>query len=213
MNNISKRILTSIVLISLIYLSIKSSFFLLVLLLVISFLTIKEINLIFKRIFIKNSFSLFTANLISVFYISIFAIIIWNNLSSSYISMIFLLFICVMSDIGGFIFGKLMGGKKLTKISPNKTYSGCIGSFIFSLTFGYLFYYFQKNSLIFEINIFLLIILVSLFSQLGDLTISFFKRKANMKDTGSILPGHGGILDRIDGILVAIPLATMLISL
>tara|TARA_Y100000816_G_C25661713_1_gene351235 strand:+ start:147 stop:503 length:357 start_codon:yes stop_codon:yes gene_type:complete len=118
-----------------------------------------------------------------------------------------------MSDIGGFIFGKLIGGKKLTRISPNKTYSGVIGSFLFSFIFAYLFYYFQKNFLIFEINIFLLITLVSLSSQIGDLTISFFKRKANMKDTGYILPGHGGILDRIDGILIAIPFGTMLILL
>ena len=217
MSNILKRIITSIVLISLIYLSIISSLFLFIFLFLITFLAFKEFNFIFKKIFIKNSFSVFVSNFLSVLYLSLFAVIIWINLTSFSIdritSLIFILLICVMSDIGGFIFGKLIGGKKLTRISPNKTYSGVIGSFLFSFIFAYLFYYFQKNFLIFEINIFLLITLVSLSSQIGDLTISFFKRKANMKDTGYILPGHGGILDRIDGILIAIPFGTMLILL
>ena len=126
-------------------------------------------------------------------------------------TLIFLILICILTDIGGFIFGKLIGGKKLTKISPNKTYSGMLGAIIFSLLFGYLFYY-QVNILILDINIFIFIIIISLISQLGDLMVSFLKRKAKMKDTGSILPGHGGILDRIDGILLAIPVGIFLIS-
>ena len=126
-------------------------------------------------------------------------------------TLIFLILICILTDIGGFIFGKLIGGKKLTKISPNKTYSGMFGAIIFSLLFGYLFYY-QVNILILDINIFVFIIIISLISQLGDLMVSFLKRKAKMKDTGSILPGHGGILDRIDGILLAIPVGIFLIS-
>ena len=126
-------------------------------------------------------------------------------------TLIFLILICILTDIGGFIFGKLIGGKKLTKISPNKTYSGMLGAIIFSLLFGYLFYY-QVNILILDINIFVFIIIISLISQLGDLMVSFLKRKAKMKDTGSILPGHGGILDRIDGILLAIPVGIFLIS-
>ena len=126
-------------------------------------------------------------------------------------TLIFLILICILTDIGGFIFGKLIGGKKLTKISPNKTYSGMLGAIIFSLLFGYLFYY-KVNILILDINIFVFIIIISLISQLGDLMVSFLKRKAKMKDTGSILPGHGGILDRIDGILLAIPVGIFLIS-
>ena len=117
----------------------------------------------------------------------------------------------MLTDVGGFVFGKLIGGKKLTKISPNKTYSGMLGAIIFSLLFGYLFYY-KVNILILDINIFVFIIIISLISQLGDLMVSFLKRKAKMKDTGSILPGHGGILDRIDGILLAIPVGIFLIS-
>ena len=88
-----------------------------------------------------------------------------------------------------------------------------VGSFLFSLSFGYLFYHTQKDTLIFDLNIFIIIIIVSLTSQIGDLMISFLKRKAKIKDTGSILPGHGGILDRIDGMLAAIPLGIFLISI
>ena len=112
---------------------------------------------------------------------------------------IFILLICASSDIGGYIFGKTIGGIRLTKISPNKTISGSIGSFIFSLTPLLLFNY----DLILKNLLFCLI--VSLSCQLGDLIISYFKRLNRIKDTGNILPGHGGLLDRIDGIIFAIP--------
>ena len=217
MNNLTKRILTSVVLLSLIYFSIMYPLFLLLFLTAIYFFAFKEISFIYKRIFNKKFFFIFIANLLSVTYLFIFVFIVWINLGSSNIekitSLIFLLLICIFTDTGGFIFGKIIGGKKLTKISPNKTYSGVIGSFLFSLTFGYLFYIFQKNVLIFEINVFLMIFIVSLLSQIGDLTISLLKRKANVKESGSLLPGHGGILDRIDGILMAIPFGILLISL
>ena len=136
-----------------------------------------------------------------------------NEFDSNYIYLLLVTFICVLTDIGGYLFGKFFKGPKLTKISPNKTYSGMIGSLLFSLFFGFLYYYFQKNILILNINVFIVILIVSLISQFGDLVISFLKRKAKMKDTGSILPGHGGILDRIDGILLAIPLGIVLISI
>ncbi len=217
MTNIIKRILTSFVLISLIYLSILNSLFLLFLLVVIAFFALKEFNLIYNLIFKKNYFLIFISNLLSIFYLSIFLLICWINFGSSNIenivTIIFILSICIMTDIGGFIFGKIIGGRKLTVISPNKTYAGMIGSFLFSLIFGYSFYYFQKNLINFEINVLIIIVIVSLLSQLGDLIISLFKRKAKIKDTGTILPGHGGILDRIDGILLAIPVGTILISL
>ena len=217
MNNLTKRILSSIVLLCLIYFSMVNALFLLFFLIVIFFLTIKEINLIYKHIFNKNFFFVFIANFLSVTYLSIFLIIIWIYLGFSEIdktvTLIFILSICVLTDIGGFVFGKLIGGKKLTKISPNKTYAGMFGSFIISLIFGYLFYYFQRDILVFKINILLIIMIVSSLSQFGDLIISLFKRKAKIKDTGSVLPGHGGILDRIDGILIAIPFGIILISL
>ena len=215
MSYINKRILTSIVLLLVIYLCIKNSYILFVSLLLINFVSINEFSRLFKNIFKHNLFLIFFSNIFSIIYLSIFSIMIWINLASEKdiqtMTLIFLILICVLTDIGGFIFGKLIGGKKLTKISPNKTYSGMFGAIIFSLLFGYLFYY-QVNILILDINIFVFIIIISLISQLGDLMVSFLKRKAKMKDTGSILPGHGGILDRIDGILFAIPVGIFLIS-
>ena len=126
---------------------------------------------------------------------------------------LYIISICFSTDIGGYVFGKLIGGKKLSKISPNKTISGTIGSFIFSivplvifLNLGYLNFKFDSNNI-------LVCLLVSLISQLGDLFISFFKRKAKIKDTGKLLPGHGGVLDRVDGIIFAIPFAYFLLKL
>ena len=110
--------------------------------------------------------------------------------------------VCVLSDIGGYIFGKTFKGKKLTKISPKKTYSGMIGSYLISITVS--LYLFNNHYEIKELII--LSFLISSISQSGDLFISFLKRKAKLKDTGSIFPGHGGILDRFDGLIFAIPL-------
>ena len=134
--------------------------------------------------------------------------------------------LCISTDIGGFIFGKTLKGPKITKISPNKTYSGAIGSLIVSLT-GSLIYieYISTSSLLsFQIGYvphstehnlltLLIILAISLISQMGDLTISYFKRLAKIKDTGSILPGHGGLLDRIDGIIFAVPFSYIIFNL
>ena len=123
--------------------------------------------------------------------------------------------ICISTDLGGYIFGKTFKGPKITKISPNKTYSGMVGSFLLTVTFyillNYLKKYFELNLQFSVYNLFL-IILISCTCQLGDLIISYFKRLSNLKDTGSIIPGHGGLLDRIDGIIFAIPLSYMLIK-
>jgi len=124
--------------------------------------------------------------------------------------------ICVFSDIGGYVFGKIFGGKKLTKISPNKTVSGSIGSFILSYI-GFFLIYFYSNDLIFvrlkfEILIFIPLIISSI-CQLGDLFISYYKRKAKVKNTGNLIPGHGGLLDRIDGSIFALPIGFIIISL
>jgi len=116
---------------------------------------------------------------------------------------IFILIISVSSDVGGYVFGKLLGGPKLTKISPNKTYAGMCGSYLFSLILGISYLYFF-NKLLFSETLsfsFFIILLISTVNQIGDLIISFFKRKQKIKDTGKILPGHGGLLDRIDGII------------
>ena len=123
--------------------------------------------------------------------------------------------ICIFTDLGGFFFGKLFKGPKLTKISPKKTYSGVIGSFVLPLIFGLIYYsYVSLNySELTKINFILLILIISFTSQLGDLTISYFKRKAKIKDTGKFLPGHGGILDRIDGLIFVIPFIYLILFL
>ena len=124
---------------------------------------------------------------------------------------LFLIIVCVFTDTGGYIFGKIFKGPRLTKISPKKTYSGVVGGFLISLLFGliYIKYLGQKSRILLEtdpIFIILLILFISLVSQIGDLIISYFKRKAKLKDTGKILPGHGGFLDRIDGIIFVMPI-------
>jgi phosphatidate cytidylyltransferase len=132
-----------------------------------------------------------------------------------FLSPIFFLYvisICFFTDIGGYIFGKTFGGKKLSKISPNKTVSGTIGSFIFSIIPLIIIFNTKYIDLEFNINNILFSLLVSLVSQLGDLSVSYLKRKAKVKDTGKILPGHGGVLDRVDGIIFAVPFSYFLIN-
>ena len=122
---------------------------------------------------------------------------------------LFIVTICIFTDIGGYVFGKIFKGPKLTKISPNKTYSGVFGSFLLSIISGLIFFnYFGKREILDSdhLFLFLIILLISLISQIGDLIISYFKRKAKLKDTGKILPGHGGLLDRIDGLVFVMPI-------
>ena len=125
-----------------------------------------------------------------------------------------IILICIFTDIGGYIFGKVFKGPKLTKISPNKTYTGVLGSFLLSFIAGMIYLNYLGNRGIFKednLEIFHLILFISLISQIGDLIISYFKRKAKLKDTGKVLPGHGGLLDRIDGLIFALPASYILI--
>tara|TARA_B100000902_G_scaffold46635_1_gene53968 strand:- start:4209 stop:4847 length:639 start_codon:yes stop_codon:yes gene_type:complete len=126
---------------------------------------------------------------------------------------LFIIIVCIFTDIGGYIFGKTFKGPKLTKISPNKTYAGVIGSFLFSLIAGLIFIKYIGDIGVKSTNqlsILFGILLISFISQIGDLIISYFKRKAKMKDTGKILPGHGGLLDRIDGLIFVVPTVYLL---
>ena len=210
MSELIKRIFTSIILLSILAISFKEIKLLYFLIVCINFFVLDEIFKIIKKIFKKNKIQQLFSFIFSISYMFLFSLVIILFLNQSFeinkVKILFLLFICISTDIGGYVFGKIIGGKKLTKISPNKTYSGLIGSFILSFIVGYLFYYSQDNLKSIDINILFLIFVVSFISQLGDLFISFLKRKAKIKDTGSFLPGHGGILDRIDGILFALPL-------
>ena len=129
--------------------------------------------------------------------------------NSGLIYFLFIIIVCIFTDIGGYVFGKTFKGPKLTNISPNKTYAGVFGSFLFSIIAGLIFikYYvtFGSNITDDQFFILLLILFISFISQIGDLIISYFKRKAKLKDTGKILPGHGGLLDRIDGLIFVLP--------
>ena len=133
--------------------------------------------------------------------------------------LIFIISICIFSDVGGYIIGKSLGGKKLTRISPNKTISGSVGSFLFSFIPLIIFTsIFETKAIIFsEFDSILVLMFLSLFlsfvCQLGDLFVSLLKRKAYLKDTGSILPGHGGLLDRIDGVIFVLPVSYVLFNL
>ena len=133
--------------------------------------------------------------------------------SESAVFFFYVISICFFTDIGGYAFGKIIGGRKLSKISPNKTVSGTIGSFILSIIPLIFFLQFNYINLELNINNIIFCLLISLISQLGDLFISFLKRKAKVKDTGKLLPGHGGILDRLDGIIFAIPVSYFLLKL
>ena len=128
-----------------------------------------------------------------------------------------ILFTCISTDIGGYIFGNIFKGPKLTKISPKKTYSGMIGGYILSIITIYIFFnylnLYNDNIILFTSETFLNVLLISTVSQIGDIIISFFKRLSKIKDTGKLIPGHGGLLDRIDGMIFAFPFSYIIFSL
>lgn len=212
MSEFNKRFFTSILLISLVFLCLYNQFILVIFLFLVFLEIIYEFNILLKKIFKGNKKILFFLILLIIFINSYSIFYIWLTLSSDiYINKIklFLIVITTIStDIGGYMFGKLLKGKKLSKLSPNKTYSGMLGSYIMSTFITYLF--FRNIINLNELIIYTLII--STISQIGDLLISFLKRKANIKDTGSILPGHGGVLDRLDGLLLAIPIGLIFLN-
>ena len=225
--NLFKRLITSILLLLLLLLVIFSHHYIFILSIsLIGVIICIEANNIFskstvnqnlrKKITIKKfNFKFLTLNLITftyVFFIFCYFSYEIHRLEGP-IFFLYVISICIFTDIGGYVFGNIIGGKKLTKISPNKTISGTIGSFIFSVIPLILFFNFSFLDLEFNLNFIVFGLLISLISQIGDLFISFFKRKAKIKDTGQILPGHGGILDRFDGIIFAIPFSYFLLRL
>ena len=214
MSEINKRIITAYFLMLILIISFLNIYILILLILAVNVIALDEFLQIFKIIFKKNFLYKFFSIFISLIVMSFFSIVIYYFAIQSFefnrLILIYILSICISTDVGGFIFGKVIGGKKITKISPNKTYAGALGSFTLAFLVGFLFYYYQEYVSYSFAHLFYLIFSISLISQLGDLFISFLKRKANVKDTGNFLPGHGGILDRIDGIIFALPLGIIL---
>ena len=214
MNNLSKRIITSLILLLIISISLfydKNLW--LFFLIIVSFILFIEFNNLTKKIWKNKKNIIISINLISLIFLVIIIFISYDFYRKPPVGLVFIFLICIFSDTGGYVIGNLIGGKKLTKISPNKTISGSIGSFIFSLfplIIFFLYYKLSNNDFYFSNNYYNLIplcLFLSLICQLGDLCISYFKRKAKVNDTGTILPGHGGLLDRIDGVIFVIPAA------
>ncbi len=212
-----KRSISSIFLISFLFLSalISNYIFLSILFIVIILSWIEWIKIIEKIKFKKKIYRIIHI-IVFLIYLLMAFIICFNVFVIDKYFFLTILMICIFSDIGGYIFGKTFGGKKLTKISPKKTVSGSIGSFILSYI-GFFIIYFYFNDLLFvrlEIEaLFFIPFFISSICQLGDLFISYYKRKAKIKNTGNIIPGHGGLLDRIDGTIFALPIGFIIISL
>ena len=214
-SNIKKRILTSIPLIALLIGMFLYSYIMIISLIIIAIISWIEfyalISKILKKNILKDKFFRFICKFLSLFYLSGLVYLIFaieSEYSNLKIYLLYSVIVAILSDIGGLVCGKIFKGKKLTKISPNKTISGSIGSFMFSTLLIPFFYKSQIDQTL--VNLFIITIIISLTSQLGDLFISLLKRKAKVKDTSDLLPGHGGILDRIDGIIFAIPLGIFL---
>ena len=203
MSNFVKRILSSIVLIPLAFYFIFYGSYMLIFFTFICFvIACYEWHRMTKNKPYKNYGFIFLIISFYTFY----------DLSVDTVGFLFVLTICVSTDIGGYIFGKIFNGPKLTKISPNKTYAGAIGGYFLSLISltiitSYIDYPFLP------VQFFITFILISTVSQIGDIIISYFKRKSKIKNTGKIIPGHGGLLDRIDGMLFALPFSYIYLSL
>ena len=211
-----KRSISSLFLMGLTFISalINDYIFLSLLFIVIILSWIEWIQIIekirFKKIYRIIHIILFLIYLLMAFIICLNVFIIDKYFFLS------ILMICVFSDVGGYVFGKTFGGKRLSKISPNKTISGSIGSFILSYIGFFVIYLYFSDLIFVKLQIEALVFIpffISLICQLGDLFISFYKRKAKIKNTGNLIPGHGGLLDRIDGSIFALPIGFIIISL
>ena len=214
-SELKKRIITSLILFTLLVFMYFYTYILIIALIIISLIVWVEffglISKIFKKDNLKNKIFRFFSKCISLIYLfclSFLIIFIFIKDNDYKFFTIYSFLIAIASDIGGIAFGKFFKGKKLTIISPKKTISGSIGAFFFSIL---LIFFFNKNLDNYSvIGVLFFTVSVSFVSQAGDLFISFLKRKAKVKDTSDILPGHGGLLDRIDGIIFALPFGIFL---
>ena len=204
-----KRLLTSLILIPIsIFFIIKGSFFFIFFLSILFLITSYEWVIMTKR----NNRLKFLGIIFLLF--SFYAVFDFRD-NENYKDFLFIIFICILTDLGGYIFGKIFKGPKLTKISPKKTYTGVFGGFLLPLLGGLVIYQYGYTEQITVDGLYFLIIIlfISSISQIGDLIISYFKRKAKIKDTGKILPGHGGLLDRIDGMIFVFPICYLILIL
>ena len=211
-----KRSISSLFLMSFMFLSalISDYLFLSFLFIVVIFSWIEWIKIV-EKIRLKKIYRIIHILLFLIYLLMAF-IICFNVFVIDKYFFLTILMICVFSDVGGYVFGKTFGGKKLTKISPKKTISGSIGSFVLSYIGFFVIYLYFSDLLFVRLQIEALVFIpffISLFCQLGDLLISYYKRRAKIKNTGNLIPGHGGVLDRVDGSIFALPIGFILISL
>ena len=210
MSEINKRIISSFLMLTILAFSYLNMFILTVVLIFIFFQIFYEFQYILKKIYqFKKKLTLYILLIIILAYLSILIILIWliiNTKSNDVLLFYLIITTCICTDIGGYTFGKIFKGKKLTKYSPNKTYSGLYGSYIFSFLTIYILF----NNFFSLDKLFIFTFIISSVSQFGDIMISFLKRKAKIKDTSNIIPGHGGILDRLDGVIFALPFVFLL---
>ena len=197
-NEFFKRLLSSIILIPIVFFFIlKGSLIFNFFLLICFFFTSYEWIKMIKKSLLKVTGIIF---LMLSFY-SMYKI--RNDFDRDFLHLLLVTIICVSTDLGGYIFGKVLGGPKLTKISPKKTYTGSIGSFLLAIILTNI--YLNYEDIEFTNEIFIFVLIISIISQLGDIFISYCKRLSKIKDTGKIIPGHGGLLDRADGMIFAFP--------
>ena len=218
-NNLLKRSITSLFLIVILCFSLfYSDYSWKILVIFFSLLCLYEFYNLVNKIHRSKIFTTILFFLICLYFYFFYFLLIRIKIEFGEEVILILLATCIFSDIGGYVVGKLFGGPKLTSISPNKTISGAVGSIIFSILGTSLFILFlnkiDKNFIIFEFSLAICTwqLCMSIICQLGDLLVSYLKRKARVKDTGNLLPGHGGILDRVDGIIFAIPFGILIYS-
>ena len=212
MSNLQKRILTSLIILPLsLFLVVKSGYYLLFFLMAVFFIANYELFSVFN----KRTTILFLDLILILALFSIYSLAnpFDEVKDTSFYILLWVIILCICSDVGGYVFGKIFKWKKLTKISPKKTVSGVLGSFILSLFSVFIVNIISNDQNFLDPKYFFLAIIFSLVAQAGDLTISYFKRLEKIKDTGKILPGHGGIFDRIDGLMFVVILAFILINL
>ena len=204
-NNLKKRTFTSLLLFFLFFLIYNFNFFLIYSLIVLGVLSLIEFYNAIDKI-IKSKLLTLSMNSIFSIFVSVFCyLFLFFSFNAQLKLILFIILLgCIFSDIGGYLFGKTFGGPKLTKISPNKTIAGSVGSLLISATTVFVLFFIFFG--IYNLNILFVGLITSLACQSGDLFFSFIKRKAKLKDFGNFLPGHGGILDRMDGIFFGLPI-------
>ncbi len=201
-----KRVLSSVILFPIaLLIIIDGSIYFIALILTCLIISIYEL----QKMKISNYFKILVIFFIIISFYTIYKI---RSEFLDYWPFLIIILICITTDIGGYFFGKILKGPKLTKLSPNKTYAGMIGGYLCCIMLYYIFLNINLIDIKYSLNFLLFVLLISTVSQIGDIFISYMKRLSKIKDTGTIIPGHGGLLDRIDGMIFAFPASYLVLT-